>query len=104
MTFKENCPDIRNTKVVSLVGELEQFGANVDIVDPWVDPTEALQIFGIKVGKVVEAFDYDGIVLAVGHKQFLDNDGIDLRSYCNPDHVIFDLKSCLPQSKSDLRL
>jgi UDP-N-acetyl-D-galactosamine dehydrogenase len=103
-TFKENCPDIRNTKVVSLVGELEQFGANVDIVDPWVDPTEALQIFGIKVGKVVEAFDYDGIVLAVGHKQFLDNDGIDLRSYCNPDHVIFDLKSCLPQSKSDLRL
>lgn len=103
-TFKENCPDIRNTKIIGLVHELEEFGAVVDVVDPWVDATQANQIYGIRVERKVVASDYDAALLAVAHGCFLELGGNALRVYCKEKHILFDLKSCLPKGNSDLRL
>ena len=70
-TFKENCPDIRNTKVSDLVRELQEFGAKVDVTDPWVDPKQASQIYDIVVTNDVAGVLYDAVILAVAHSQFV---------------------------------
>ncbi len=103
-TFKENCPDIRNTKVSNLVHELEDFGAVVNVVDPLVDQKQADQIYGIRVECEVLASDYDAVLLAVAHDHFVEQGGLALREYCKQKHILFDLKSCLPRADSDLRL
>ena len=103
-TFKENCPDIRNTKISDLVRELEEFGAIVDVVDPWVNPAEANQIYGIAVKREVAEVDYDAAVLAVAHREFVAKGGAAIRAHCKDAHILFDLKSCLPRDESDLRL
>jgi len=103
-TFKENCPDIRNTKVSDLVRELIDFGAVVDVVDPWVDPAEAKQIYGICVEREVADTEYDAAVLAVAHRQFVEQGSSAIRGRCKENHILFDLKSCLPCDESDLRL
>ena len=103
-TFKENCPDIRNTRVNDLVRELTEFGAVVDVTDPWVDPAHSHQIFGITVTNEVVGSSYDAVILAVAHRQFISEGGAALRGYCKDRHIIFDLKSCLGRDESDLRL
>lgn len=105
LTFKENCPDLRNTRVVDIVAELEQYGILVDVHDPWVDAVEAKHEYGINPVDEPEQAAYAGIILAVAHEQFraLGADGI--RAFGLPDsHVFYDLKSLLPQADSDLRL
>ena len=103
-TFKENCPDIRNTKVSDLVRELQDFGAIVDVTDPWVDPKQASQIYDIVVTNNVAGVLYDAVILAVAHSQFVSQGSSVLRSYCKERHILFDLKSCLGRDQSDLRL
>ena len=103
-TFKEDCPDIRNTKVSNLVKELEEFGATVDVVDPWADPAHANEIYGIKIAREVKRTDYDAAVLAVAHHHFVEQGGVAIKGYCNENHILFDLKSCLSRKDSDLRL
>ena len=104
LAFKENCPDLRNTKVVNIITELQEFGAYVDCFDPWVDPLEADCEYGIKPVSVPEKNSYDAIVLAVGHKDFIDMGAQTIRLYGKESHVLYDLKYLFPSTQTDLRL
>ena len=103
LAFKENCPDLRNTRVVDIVHALQEYNVQVDVCDPWVDATEAAHEYGltpVTPGKGV----YDAIVVAVGHDQFraLGADGI--RAYGKPDSVVYDVKYVLTRDAVDGRL
>lgn len=104
LTFKENCPDLRNTRVIDVVRELEDFGAVVDVYDPWVDPDEARAEFGIEVITKPSEGAYDAIVLAVAHAEFKEAGAGRLRRYGRAGHALYDLKHILPAVDSDLRL
>lgn len=104
LTFKENCPDLRNTRVIDVVRELEDFGVVVDVHDPWVDPDEARDEFGIEIITHPDEGAYDAIVLAVAHAEFSEAGAEQLRRYGRAVHVIYDLKHVLPPGESDLRL
>ena len=90
LTFKENCPDIRNTKVVDILTELNEYGVNADVFDPWVDAAEAQHDYGITPVAEVKPGHYDAVILAVGHQPFtkLGADGI--RALCNTDGIVYD--------------
>jgi UDP-N-acetyl-D-galactosamine dehydrogenase len=104
LTFKENCPDIRNTKVIDIVSELESYGSNVDVWDPWVDAAEAKAEYGIELISAPEKGAYDVVVIAVAHDQFkaLGEQGI--RDFCKEVAVLYDIKYILPADAVDDRL
>ena len=104
LTFKENCPDVRNSKVADVVRELQKYGAKVDVYDPWVDHAEAEHEYGIKpIGKLAKG-KYDAVVLAVAHKEFRDM-GIDaIRSLARKPHVLYDIKYLFDADDVDGRL
>ncbi len=104
LAFKENCPDIRNTRVIDIVTELDGYHTSVDVHDPWVNAGEASHEYGISPVSVPESGAYDAVVLAVAHEQFraMGIDGI--RAYCKPGAVIYDVKSVLPAHAVDGRL
>ncbi len=105
VTFKENCPDIRNTRVVDIVDELQAFGCNVEIYDPWADQKEVKQEYGIqKMDIDVDIYNktYNAIILAVSHEQFLKLDYKKLSKGNNA--VLFDIKGVLPRDIVDGRL
>ncbi len=104
LTFKENCPDLRNTKVVDIIDELKGMHVNVDVYDPWVDKTEALEEYGLSVIDSPELNTYDGIIVAVAHHQFSDVGVEQIRSYGKDDHVLYDLKYVFSAEQVDLRL
>jgi UDP-N-acetyl-D-galactosamine dehydrogenase len=104
LTFKENCPDLRNTRVVDVIAELQDYGMAVDVFDPWVDPAEAKHEYGITPISQPETNTYDGIVLAVAHRDFTDMGLAEMRGLGREDHVLYDLKYVLPADQSDLRL
>ena len=104
LSFKENCPDLRNTRVVDVIGELESYGVRVDVHDPWADPGAARAEYGLSLTETPAAGAYDGIILAVAHREFRELTGADLRRYGRADHVLYDLKNVLPAGASDLRL
>jgi UDP-N-acetyl-D-glucosamine/UDP-N-acetyl-D-galactosamine dehydrogenase len=104
LTFKENCPDVRNTKVADVVKELESFGCKVDVHDPWVDPQEAHHEYGITMVAKPAAGSYDAIVVAVAHKEFVALGAPGIRRFGSPNVVVFDIKHVLPKSESDGRL
>ncbi len=104
ITFKENCPDIRNSHAVDVVRGLEEFGCQVDIYDPWADPEEIAheyQLKSINDIKKLDAAGYDAIVLVVSHREFAT---FDLASFKKEDSVIFDIKGILPRNMVDGRL
>jgi UDP-N-acetyl-D-glucosamine/UDP-N-acetyl-D-galactosamine dehydrogenase len=104
LTFKENCPDVRNSKVADVVRELKKYGAKVDVYDPWVDAAEAEHEYGIKPVRSLAKGRYDAIVLAVAHKEFRDM-GIDtIRSYARKPHVLYDIKYVFDAEEVDGRL
>jgi UDP-N-acetyl-D-galactosamine dehydrogenase len=104
LTFKEDCPDIRNTKVVDVIRELQGFHAHVDVHDPWVDADEAEHEYGLRPIPEPGAGIYDGIVIAVAHQRFRDL-GIDgIRRLGKPGAVVFDVKGMLPKEATDGRL
>ena len=94
ITFKENCPDVRNTKVVDMIYELESFGVIVDIFDPLVDTSEVKNIFGMECIKKPKNNFYDGLIIAVGHDEFKDIEK-QMVSFCKKDYVICDLKKIM---------
>ena len=102
-TFKENCPDVRNTRVIDIYKDLVEFGLDVTVYDPWVDLEEVNQEYGIEVSnsKSVLEFKYSAMVLAVSHNEFLK---IDLAEIKNEKSVIFDIKGFLPRHLVDARL
>lgn len=104
LAFKENCPDLRNTRVVDIIHELDSYHANVDVYDPWVSSTEAHHEYGITPIKQPENGKYDAIILAVGHKQFLDMGADAIHQLGKADHILYDVKCILPKDKVDARL
>jgi UDP-N-acetyl-D-galactosamine dehydrogenase len=104
LTFKENCPDLRNTRVVDIVHELREYSIDVDVYDPWVDADEAEREYGIRPVSTLEEQGYDGIVLAVSHQQFAEMGARAIRQLGKPRHVLYDLKYLLAADESDLRL
>jgi UDP-N-acetyl-D-galactosamine dehydrogenase len=104
LTFKENCPDIRNTKVVEMVRELEDVSARVDVYDPWVDPAEARAEYGIDLVTEPEAGAYDAVVLAVAHHQFKALGAAGVRAFARQGAVVYDIKHILPRDAVDGRL
>ncbi len=104
LTFKENCPDLRNTRVVDIIKELETYGVNIHVYDPWVDPEEAVVEYGIKPIATLEEGKFDAIVLAVAHEQFKQMDIKQVRALGKSDAVIYDLKYLFPADLTDERL
>lgn len=104
LTFKENCPDIRNTKVVDVLKELAEFGAQVDVYDPWVNADEAKHEYDVTMTAEPKSGDYDAIVVAVGHNQFKKMGSQGIRTLGKPTHVLYDLKYLLAADETDLRL
>jgi len=104
LAFKENCPDLRNTRVVDIVEELNSYNANIDIYDPWVDNEEARAEYGINIIDNLDGKKYDAIILAVAHKQFVDMGIEEIRKNAKKEHVLFDIKHLLPQDSVDGRL
>jgi len=101
ITFKENCPDVRNTKVVDVYRELKEYGVNVDIYDPWADVEEVMHEYGVAIEQNLPAKQYDAIVVAVAHNQFLT---MDINKLKNNQAVVFDIKACLDRELVDERL
>ena len=104
LTFKENCPDLRNTKVVDIVKELNEYNIEVEVYDPWVSVAEAEHEYDITPVGEPSIDSYDGIVIAVGHNQFKALGAKNIRRFGKVDHVLYDLKYLLPAEESDLRL
>ena len=100
VTFKENCPDIRNSKVVSIYHELKEFGVQAEVFDPWADPAEVKHEYGIELSPEISG-KYDAIILAVSHQKF---EALDLKSHLKDNTVIYDIKSFLPKSLVTARL
>lgn len=104
ITFKENCPDIRNTRIVDIVKELKEYNVDVDIYDPWVSEEEIKTEYRLSLTSIPSLESYDAIVLAVAHQQFKEM-GIDsVRSFGKKQHVLYDLKNIFPVHASNLRL
>jgi len=104
LAFKENCPDLRNTRVVDILRELADYDVHADVYDPWVSTEEAQHEYGITPVRQPEAGAYDAIIVAVAHDQFKAMGARDLRALGKPQHVLYDLKYVLPAEASDLRL
>jgi UDP-N-acetyl-D-galactosamine dehydrogenase len=99
-TFKEDCPDVRNTRVIDIYHELRNFDINVDVYDPWANPEEVMHEYGITVINELPNAQYSGAILAVAHKEFVD---LDIRAIVNSG-VVFDVKGVLPKYSVDARL
>ena len=104
LTFKENCPDLRNSKVIDLIKGFQDFNSNIDVYDPWADKDEALEEYGVELIEKPEAEKYDAIVIAVSHEQFKKLNIDELKSYGKHKHVIYDIKCLFPQDQVDGRL
>lgn len=104
LTFKENCPDLRNTRVIDIVAELRDYNCEVDVYDPWVSIDEAEREYGIRPVRQAASAAYDGIILAVAHDQFKDMGVEVIRGYGKSNHVLYDLKYLFTADATDLRL
>ncbi|MCC5795382.1 MAG: Vi polysaccharide biosynthesis UDP-N-acetylglucosamine C-6 dehydrogenase TviB [Chromatiales bacterium] len=104
VTFKENCPDVRNTRVVDVIDELRSYGATVEVYDPWADPEIVRHEYGLEVmSDEPPAGRYDGIVLAVAHRQFANLPG-GVRRFGKTPHIVYDIKGVLAAGEADARL
>ena len=104
LTFKEDCPDLRNTRVIDIVEELKTYSVDVDVHDPWADTDQAQEEYGISLLESPAPDTYDTIILAVGHHQFRSRPFSEIRSWGKSNAVVFDVKSVLPQEEVDGRL
>ena len=98
ITFKENCPDVRNTKVIDVVSSLKEYGLDITIYDPWANSDEVLHEYNLKSIKSLPKQKFDAIVLTVAHNEFKD---LDLESLSNLKSVVYDVKNFLPNNKKD---
>ena len=104
LAFKENCPDVRNTKVIDIVSELSTYGSKVDVHDPWIDAAEANSEYGIELVIEPEAGAYDAVVIAVAHDQFKALGAEGIRAFGKPSALVYDIKYVLPADAVDDRL
>ncbi len=104
LSFKENCPDIRNTKIIDMVKALKEYDLDIDIYDPWVNEDEVVHEYGLKPVSSLENAKYDAVIIAVRHKQFVEM-GVDrIKALTRLQHVVYDLKYLLDKNSSDIRL
>ena len=102
ITFKENCPDVRNTKVASIVKCLHEYDLNISICDPLANPEEVKYEYGLDIfNKIPESQKFDTVILAVPHQEFKD---LNIKKYCKENSVIYDCKSFLDRDLVDSRL
>lgn len=104
LTFKENCPDLRNTKIVDIVSELKEYNINVDITDPWCSSEQAAHEYNLSLVEKPKTDHYDAIILAVAHNQFKLMGVDEIRKLGKAQHVLYDLKYILPKESVDMRL
>jgi UDP-N-acetyl-D-galactosamine dehydrogenase len=104
LAFKENCPDLRNTRVVDIVAELKDYNCEVDVYDPWASAEEAVHEYGITPIPLPNNCSYDAVVIAVAHRQFRDMGAKAIRELGKPNSVLYDLKYVMSPKDSDLRL
>jgi UDP-N-acetyl-D-galactosamine dehydrogenase len=105
LAFKENCPDVRNTKVIDIIRALREYNTQVDVYDPWVDLAQASAEYGLDcLSQAPKAGQYAAIILAVGHHQFLAMGEVGIKALGQPGAVIYDVKSILPIGTADGRL
>jgi UDP-N-acetyl-D-galactosamine dehydrogenase len=104
LAFKENCPDLRNTRVIDSIRKLKDYNVNVDVYDPWIDPESAQHEYGIAPVQEPKHGQYDAIILAVAHRQFKEIGAAGMRRFGKEKHVLFDLKYVLPKADTDIRL
>jgi len=104
LSFKENCPDVRNTKVIDIVRELEEYNIEVEVYDPWVDKAEAEREYNITPISKLAINTYDGIVLAVAYNDFIDLGIQQIRAFGKNEHVLYDLKYVFTKEETDIRL
>jgi UDP-N-acetyl-D-galactosamine dehydrogenase len=105
LTFKENCPDVRNTKVVDIIRHLKDYNTQVDVFDPWIRVEEAAHEYGLEcLTDWPDRGVYDAVVLAVGHKQFKELGASGIKAFGKVDCVVYDVKSLLPLGSADGRL
>ena len=103
ITFKENCPDIRNSHAVDVVRSLQEFGCDVDVYDPWADPEEAKKVYNLLICNKIDQISncYDAVVPVVAHREFYD---FDTARIAGPNTVVFDVKGIWPMNKVTMRL
>ena len=104
LTFKENCPDLRNTRVIDVIKELKEYGLTVDVYDPWADVDCAWREYGIKLAGTPISPGYDGVVLAVAHREFRSMGAEAIHALGKACHIVYDLKSILERDQADIRL
>lgn len=104
LSFKENCPDVRNTKVIDIVHELEEYNIEVDVYDPWVDKAEAEREYNVTPISKPAVNNYDGIILAVAHNEFVELGVDQIRAFGKNEHVLYDLKYVFTKEDADIRL
>jgi UDP-N-acetyl-D-galactosamine dehydrogenase len=103
-TFKENCPDIRNTRVIDIVQELERYSCKIEVFDPWVSSEVAESEYGIDLVTSINDGEYDAIIIAVAHQEFKEMGVAKIHAFAKPVSVVYDIKYVLPPDDSDLRL
>jgi UDP-N-acetyl-D-glucosamine/UDP-N-acetyl-D-galactosamine dehydrogenase len=104
LTFKENCPDLRNTRIIDMLAELNDYGARVDVYDPWVDKIEAQKEYGILPIEKLENYHYDAIILAVSHSEFYTMGVDEIRKLGKENHILYDIKYIFKANEVDGRL
>ena len=104
LTFKENCPDIRNTKIVDIISELKEYNINVDITDPWCSAEEVEHEYGLSLIEKPAQDNYDAVIIGVAHSQFKELGAENIRKLGKKNHVLYDLKYVLPKNSVDMRL
>ena len=98
ITFKENCPDVRNTKAVDVIAALKEFGMNITIYDPWANKEEVMHEYNLESTQEIPTSTFDAIVLTVAHTAFLE---MNFDTILNKNHIVYDVKNILPSSKKD---
>ena len=104
LTFKENCPDLRNTRVVDIVNEMKHYKCNVDVYDPWVDRAEVQSEYGLTLVEAPNQGRYDAVILTVAHDKIRDMGAKKIRNFCKENHLLYDLKHIFSKNETDLRL
>ena len=104
LTFKENCPDVRNTKVVDILSELAEFDINIDVYDPWVNPEDAKHEYDVDLISAPKSGHYDAVIFAVAHDEFKALSAAEIKAMMKTEHVIYDLKYMLDKEFADIRL
>ncbi|BES70790.1 Vi polysaccharide biosynthesis UDP-N-acetylglucosamine C-6 dehydrogenase TviB [Marinobacter nanhaiticus D15-8W] len=104
LTFKENCPDLRNTRVIDVIRELSDFGCKVDVADAWANNEEAVHEYGISLCELSEKQIYDGVILTVPHREYVEMGAEEIRSYLKSSGIFYDLKGTFDKTSSHLRL